>query len=130
MDAEALKSHRVLAVLCQLWCFLGPLLFLSIILRLVRLDRGDPLLRATVTDVLNLQVVALMALIPGVILAVLGFSFLALVFWSIWCVAIGYGYVVGAIGAVRSWRGEVWTYPINLHLVGGRVASRRPDNEQ
>lgn len=107
---------RALAVVCQLWCWLGPLALIPVVARFTA-ARRSPHLHQVTGEVLNLQIAAL---VPGVLCVVAGASgwnLAALALWGCFAVVAMYGYVVGVIGAVRSWRGERWRYPLNLSVV-------------
>ncbi len=116
---------RIIAVVCELWAWLGPLMLVGLVIRHTA-ARRDPFLREVTAEVLNLQLLALVALLILVGVAVLGWE---LATWAVG-VTVGvtldvillYGGVVGIIGAVKAWRGKTWRYPLNLSLVPGRVA--------
>ncbi len=110
------RTTRVIAVLCELWCWLGPLLILAAVVRLTA-ARHDSFLREVTAEVLNLQLAALVPTVLGVAAALVGWNTAAFVLWAVFALIIGYGYVVGVVGAVRAWRGDAWSYPVNLRIV-------------
>lgn len=107
---------RIIGVLCELWCWLGPLAVLAVIVRLTA-ARNDSFLRRVTAEVLNLQVAALIPSASGFVAVALNWWAIAVASWIAFAIVAGYGYVVGAVGAVRAWRGDVWRYPVNLRLV-------------
>ncbi len=111
------KRNRTLAVLCQLWCFLGPILVLALVLRATGIDRRDRLLRVTTAEVLNLQIITLIPVVVSLAALVLGLQLLGIASWLVWIVIVGYGYVVGLVGAIKAWRMEPWSYPVNIRIV-------------
>lgn len=116
MEEAERTTARVLAVVCQLWCWLGPFAVVPVVVRFTA-ARRSPLLHQVTGEVLNLQIAAL---VPGVVsgaAGVAGWNLAALVLWACFMVVALYGYVVGVIGAVRSWWGERWRYPLNLSVV-------------
>jgi uncharacterized Tic20 family protein len=112
------RNARIVAVLCQLWCWLGPLALLALVIRCTT-ARRDPFLRQVTGQVLNLQIAALAPTIVGVGFVLAGLNLLALLAWLVYATVVIYGYVIGVVGAVRAWRGVEWAYPLNLHLVSG-----------
>lgn len=105
-----------MAVICQLWCWLGPLLVLPLVVRFT-VARRNAFLRAVTGEVLNLQLVAAVPLAAG-LLAIRGSAeTTALVFWGCLVTVAAYGYVVGFLGAVHAWRGTAWPYPLNVRVI-------------
>ncbi len=109
------RNARIVAVICQLWCWLGPLLVVAWVVRLTS-ARRDPFLRAVTAEVLNLQIVLLPYLVATAA-AVAGPNLLVVLMYVVWIPLALYGYATGAIGAFAAWKGRAWRYPINLHLV-------------
>lgn len=116
--AEPSRNARIVAVLCQLWCWLGPFALLPIVVRCTT-ARRDSFLKQVTGEVLNLQIAALAPTILCVGFVLAGWNRLALLAWLVFALVITYAYVIGVVGAVRSWRGAEWDYPLNLHLVSG-----------
>ena len=110
------RNDRIVAVLCQLWCWLGPFALLAVVIRCTPKGR-DPFLRQVTGQVLNLQIAALAPTILCVSFVIAGWNLLALLTWLAFAIVISYGYVIGVVGAVKAWRGADWVYPLNLHLV-------------
>jgi len=112
------RNARILAVLCELWCWLGPLLILGVITRATA-ARRDPFLRAVTAEVLNLRLVTFALLVLVTVAVAADWNLAAFFLWLAWLPVVAYSYVVGAIGAVKAWRGEAWKYPLNLDVVSG-----------
>jgi uncharacterized Tic20 family protein len=110
------RNARIVAVLCQLWCWLGPFALLAVAIRFTT-ARRDPFLRQVTGQVLNLQIAALAPTLLSVAFGLAGWNLLALTAWLVFAIVIAYGYVIGVIGALRAWQGAEWDYPLNLHIV-------------
>ena len=112
------RNARIVAVVCQLWCWLGPLLIVTWVVRLTS-ARHDPFLRAVTGEVFNLQLVVLPYLVVATVVAAAGLNLLFWLMYVVWLALVLYAYVTGAIGAVQAWKGRAWRYPVNLHVVAG-----------
>lgn len=116
VDDSPSSGDRTLAVVCQLWCWLGPLAIVPLVVRFTS-ARHSTFLRAVTGEVLNLQLVVA-ALAGGGVGAILaGLDLIALSLWACFAIVATYGYIVGVIAAVRAWRGHAWLYPVNLHVI-------------
>jgi uncharacterized Tic20 family protein len=116
VDGSPSSGDRTLAVVCQLWAWLGPLAIVPLVVRFTS-ARHSTFLRSATGEVLNLQLVAA-ALTAAIVVAVLAdLDFVALCLWACFAIVATYGYIVGVIGAVRAWRGDAWRYPVNLHVI-------------
>ncbi len=115
--AEELAARtRMIAVLCELWCSLGPLALIGVISHFT-IGRRDTFLRRVTAEVLNLQLVTLITWVLVMAAGGAGWSVAAWFLYLAWIPVALYSYVVGIIGAVRAWRGEAWSYPLNLSVV-------------
>ena len=115
-DTTPSRRSRNLAVLCSLWCWLGPLALAAIVVRLTS-ARSDLFLKRVTAEVLNLQIAAIVPTAACIAAFLAGANALGLVALVLYVVIIGYGYVIGIVGAVKAERGIAWSYPINLRLV-------------
>lgn len=116
MDDRLSSRDRILAAVCQLWCWLGPLAILPLVVRFTS-ARHSTFLRAVTGEVLNLQLVAAALTVAGVVAILADLDLIAFALWACFATVATYGYICGVIGAVRSWRGDAWRYPVNLHVI-------------
>ena len=110
------KRTRILGVLCELWCWLGPFMILSLVIRKTASGR-DPFLRVVTAEVLNVQIVWFGMVVLGMVTGGFGWNLAAFYLWLAWIPVCAYSAVVGGIGAVKAWRGEAWRYPVKLRMV-------------
>lgn len=109
-------AERRLAVLCYLWAFLGPLMILPLVFRW-RNRSESRFLDSVTSQVLNLQILFVAALIATSITALVSPAGVQAVIVILFLVCVVYCDVLGVVGAVHAWRGEVFRYPVNLHVV-------------
>jgi hypothetical protein len=114
--AEMSRRERVIGVLSHLWCWLGPLAIIPVVVRFTA-ARESAVLRQVTADVLSLQLVVLSFWVAGGVLGLAGWNLAFIALWLVYVPVIGYAYVVGAVAAYRLWKGRVWRYPLRLGIV-------------
>ncbi len=106
-----------MAVLCQLWIWLpAPISIVGVLVVRRTAARQDPFLRRITGEVLSLILVGVVIFSLLIVSFVLNWRAAAAVFALVWVAYFVYALIVGVIGAVKAWRGESWSYPVNLRL--------------
>ena len=108
------ERARSLAVLSQLAVFCGSILVPGVI-RLTA-GRKNAFTRHWATEALNLQFAALFAWGLLFVAVLIDSSFLFGVLLPLMLVWALYTVVISIVGAVKSWDGQVWRYPVNLRI--------------
>lgn len=115
-DAHALtRSARGLALLAQLGILVNGLVLVPLIARLTG-GKTDDFVRLHATEALNLHLAILIWMLTFFVAVFLGGA--GMTVWIIVLLAAYlYAIVVGVIGGVKAWKGQVWTYPLNIRIM-------------
>jgi uncharacterized Tic20 family protein len=118
--SQAADRERWWAVWCHLWVWTFVSIVVAPLVLRNRAAHGDLVTTAAV-DAANLQI----AFLGTVVLLGVGFVVLPnlalIVLFAVLCCCNGYCYAVGAVGAWKAFRGQVWRYPWTPRLVRDRI---------